>query len=128
MPASLLCAAPRIPAITWEETSKAYAISKAEWGRWQPSPKYRRITFSCRGGSLRRISDMRFRSIWATSFQNTRWIASLAERRGWHSKTESTRPEQDLKASLQGHVGPWVIELLPVPWSQQIPAEPWVGT
>jgi hypothetical protein len=43
-------------------------------------------------------------------------------------KTESTRPEQDLKASLQGHVGPWVIELLPVPWSQQIPAEPWVGT
>jgi hypothetical protein len=48
---------------TWEETSNASAISKAEWGRWQPSPKYRRITFSCRGCSIRRISEMRFRSI-----------------------------------------------------------------
>ena len=38
MRASLLSAAPRIPAITWEETSNACAISKAEWGRWQPSP------------------------------------------------------------------------------------------
>jgi hypothetical protein len=47
--ASLLSAAPKIPAITWEETSHVCAISKAEWGRWQPSPKYRRITFSCRG-------------------------------------------------------------------------------
>jgi len=69
--ASLLSAAPRIPAITWEETANACAISKAEWGRWQPSPKYRRITFSCRGCSIRRISDMRFRSIWVTSFQHT---------------------------------------------------------
>jgi hypothetical protein len=34
---------------------------KAEWGRWQPSPKYRRMTFSCRGFSIRRISEMRFR-------------------------------------------------------------------
>jgi len=62
MRASLLTAAPRMPAITWEETANASDISKAEWGRWQPNPKYRRITFSCRGRSIRRISDMRLRA------------------------------------------------------------------
>lgn len=98
MPASLLCAAPRIPAITWEETANACAIFPAECGRWQPSPKYRRITFSCRGGSIRRISEMRFRSIGVTSFQNTWWIASAtsirsgAPKRLVHHSPTSTRP------------------------------------
>src|ERR1039457_3887440 len=90
MPASLLCAAPRIPAITAEETANACAISQAEWGRWQPNPKYRRITFSCRGGSLRRISDMRFRSIGATSFQNNPLDSLPPSAPFRNSKTEST--------------------------------------
>jgi len=56
-------AAPRIPAITCADTPNSCAISRAEWGRSQPSPKYKRMTFSCCGLSFRSRKEMPGRSI-----------------------------------------------------------------
>jgi hypothetical protein len=104
-PLVLAVAAPRqAPAITCADTPNSCAISRAEWGRSQPSPKYKRMTFSCCGLSFPSRPEMPGRSIrsgWFGTLMGSFTAAWAPTPRNRLHVSENTRN----KLPYRGHIG-----------------------